>query len=169
MFLHAPTVTKGSTNTGEHTQSSRKNHTALNNYEGTGQKVGDSPQLNLEVFCIINEQRGTRKSVLWVWNETRFSMPHTNGTALIISYNGHFCVRSILMELSKHSWGTGFGEEVRLEKKKLCCWKDPRRQIYCYWNNMVELTRQSLQMDVGSYTSSALQKEDEHEEFVSCL
>lgn len=34
---------------------------------------------------------------------------------------------------------------------------------------MVELTRQSLQMDVGSYTSSALQKEDEHEEFVSCL
>jgi len=48
-------------------------------------------------------------------------MPHTNGTALIISYNGHFCVRAVLMGLSKHSWGTGFGEEGSLEKKKLHC------------------------------------------------
>lgn len=62
-----------------------------------------------------------------------------NGTALIISYNGHFCVRAVLIGLNKHSWGTSFGEEGRLEKKKLNCWKEPSKQICCCWSNMVEL------------------------------
>jgi len=56
VLLHAPTPTKGSTNTGENIQSIRKNHTALNNYEGMGQKAGNSPELNLAAFCIVNKE-----------------------------------------------------------------------------------------------------------------
>lgn len=79
------------------------------------------------------------------WNEILTA----NGTALIISYNGHFCVRAVLIGLNKHSWKTSFGGAGRLEKKKFNCWKEPSRQIYCCWNNMAELSKQSLWMRGG--------------------
>lgn len=67
-------------------------------------------------LCIINKQGRTKK---WTHEfEMKQDSPcHMEMEQHYEAYNGHFCVRSVLMGLSKHSWGASSGEEAKLEKR----------------------------------------------------